>query len=247
MAWAERAYNRDGDSRPPKIEPVLFVFAAIAVAVVYVQWRRGELGLVDIFGFIALIPSIVLHEVSHGWLANAFGDPTAKRAGRLTLNPLRHVDAWGTFIVPGFLILLGGPAFGWAKPVPVNTSQMTRNQAMFTGLIGPFTNIVIATAAALTLAAVYAGGSLNHVETFIFQLGIANVVLAVFNLIPIPPLDGSAVVERFLPQRYWNSYLKFRQYSMAILLVLMIFFNSALSLLFNPAINLWIDFVESML
>ncbi len=238
MPWVQN--NAGGPASRPNIQPIIFVFVAIVGIIVYVQWQRGSLGISDIFRFAALIPSIILHEISHGALANAYGDDTAKRAGRLTLNPLRHVDPLGTFIVPGFLIFVHGPAFGWAKPVPINTARMTRNQAMFTGLVGPATNLVLAAIAAVVINTMHPTGTLNYLELFIVQLGLANVILAVFNLIPIPPLDGSAVIERFLPQRYMYTYLQFRKYSMLLFMLIMFMGSNVLGLLFNPAIDLWL-------
>jgi Zn-dependent protease len=181
---------------------------------------------------------VILHEVSHGVVALLFGDDTAKRAGRLTLNPLRHIDPFGTIVLPAMLVLAGQPAFGWAKPVPVNPGALRnpRQQSLFVSLAGPATNITLAVLAAVALRVFQpAGDAFRALAAF----GIVNVVLAAFNLIPIPPLDGSALIERVLPRQWWPSYLKFRQYSMGLLLVLVLVVPGALSRVFDPALELW--------
>jgi Zn-dependent protease len=193
-----------------------------------------------------LIPSVIFHEIAHGRVALAFGDDTAKRAGRLTLNPIAHVDVFGTLILPTLLALGGFGVFGWAKPVPVNPARMRRprDHGLVVALAGPAVNIVFAVAAALVLrsmlsgpdAALRADGLL--VEAILW-FGVVNVVLAAFNLLPIPPLDGSAVVERFLPERLLGPYLQVRRYSMAILLVLVLVIPGALRWVFDAAFSVW--------
>ena len=192
----------------------------------------------DVIFFAVLIPSIILHEVSHGWVALMFGDDTAKRAGRLTLNPLAHVDPFGTIILPALLILTTGRAFGYAKPVPVNPRQLRhpRNEGLLVSLAGPAVNIVLAVAAASGLHSVHRAGTVRDV---IFELGIGNVFLAAFNLIPIPPLDGSAVVERLLPRAWWPKYLQLRQYSFGLLLLIVLLVPGSLNRVFDPALRLW--------
>ncbi len=237
MSWQPR------QTRPnkPPVDPLVLFLVAIGVVVGVAAWRKGTITEGDLYFFAVLIPSIILHEVSHGWVANMWGDPTAKNAGRLTLNPLRHVDPLGTFILPALLLLANtGVAFGYAKPVPVNTSRMSRNKAMFVGLAGPAINIVIALLVALALHIYVPGAALDgRLLVIVVLLGQANVILAAFNLIPIPPLDGSSIIERFLPARHWASYLTFRKYSMFVLLFLVLFFNGALSYVFDPALDLW--------
>ncbi len=143
--------------------------------------------------FIAvLIPSVILHEVSHGWVAERFGDTTARRAGRLTLNPLPHIDPVGTLLVPALLAFSGAPVFGWAKPVPVVPARMRhplRDMALV-GLAGPVTNLSLALIAGRLLLPLASGWTAVVLAYF----AIVNVILAVFNLLPIPPLDGSRLL-----------------------------------------------------
>jgi Zn-dependent protease len=193
--------------------------------------------------FAMLFPSIILHEVSHGWVANSFGDDTAKRAGRLTLNPIAHIDPFGTIILPVLLIATTGRAFGYAKPVPVNPRNLRepRNQSLLVSLAGPGVNIALALIAAFGLRRVLVPGEPVQAWSlgdFLLNLGYANVLLAAFNLIPLPPLDGSAVVERLLPRSWWPGYLRIRQYSMGLLLMLLL--PGVVSHVFNWALDLWL-------
>jgi Zn-dependent protease len=190
----------------------------------------------------AVIPSIILHEVSHGVVANALGDDTAKRAGRITLNPVRHIDPFGTIILPAMLALSGLPAFGWAKPVPVNPRRLRqpRQHSLYVSLAGPATNLALAAVCA-ALYRTWGMHSAGWFADYVFVAGLLNVVLCLFNLLPIPPLDGSAIIERFLPDRWWPAYLKFRRYSFALLLVFMLFFAMrGNSPVFEPAVRLWL-------
>jgi Zn-dependent protease len=227
------------------------IVLVIAVAIIALGMRNGtiRLGEEQFIFFAVLFPSIILHEVSHGAVAFLFGDDTAKRAGRLTLNPIAHIDPFGTIILPAILILTTGSAFGYARPVPVAPSRMRspRNHGLLTSLAGPAVNIVLALLAAaiirffiidqfdqgIRFAPLYA--------KVVFELGLVNVILAAFNLIPIPPLDGSAVIERMLPARLWPGYLRIRQYSMLILFVLIFSVRGALDRVFDPAIRFWFN------
>jgi Zn-dependent protease len=157
--------------------------------------------------------AITLHEVAHGWMARYFGDRTAQMLGRLSLNPLRHIDPVGTVLVPGVLLAIGGPLIGWAKPVPVATSVLRnpRRAMVLVALAGPAANFGMA----LIWCGILAGiARINGNETLIgwialmSQAGIVvNVVLAVFNLLPVPPLDGGRVLAGLLPAR-WGSRLE---------------------------------------
>ncbi|MFI5035775.1 MAG: site-2 protease family protein [Acidimicrobiales bacterium] len=183
----------------------------------------------NVYFFIAVIPSIVLHEVSHGYVANFFGDPTAKENHRLTLNPLRHVDPFGTVILPILFVYSGLPAFGYAKPVPVNISRLRdpRRQALYVSLAGPLVNIILSgvgyVMCELSLHVFHSGALLQ----LGFSFGIVNLILAAFNLLPLPPLDGSAVIERFLPTRKLPGYYRFRAYAFplvfAFILIISVF------------------------
>jgi Zn-dependent protease len=191
------------------------------------------------------VPSIILHEVSHGVAALRFGDDTAKRAGRLTLNPIAHIDPFGTIILPAILALSGFGVFGYAKPVPIDPRRMhnPRNDAVFVSLAGPATNLFLAILAGLWLrqlhltSAVDAGAWRVRIPA---AFGIVNVVLAVFNLLPIPPLDGSSVVARFLPKSWANGWDKMQRYGMLVLIVIVLLRPGLLSRLFTPAIDLWV-------
>jgi Zn-dependent protease len=193
--------------------------------------------------FAVLFPSVILHEVSHGVVALAFGDDTAKRAGRITLNPVAHVDLLGTIILPLILVLANAPVFGWAKPVPVNPRNLRnpRQQSLLVSLAGPATNIVLALIVAVVLRST-APELISRRDVFevVYFFGLINVVLATFNLLPIPPLDGSAVIERFLPARWWPGWLRVRQYSFALLFLVVFLLPGVLDRLFEESSDLWI-------
>lgn len=234
-----------GGRKNPPIEQSVLILSLILVAVAYVAHQNGKLSQETAIYFLVLIPAIILHEVSHGALAFVFGDQTAKRAGRLTLNPLRHAHLWGTFIIPGVLLLMGAPPFGFAKPVPVNTSHMSRNQAMFTGLIGPITNIVLALLTAVVINSISwdLSSSTVGLEALLY-FGVANVYLATFNLLPVPPLDGAAVLERFLPQRHMATYYRFREYGFLVLFVVVMAGQGVLSPILGAPVGWWKDLLK---
>ena len=185
-----------------------------------------------------LIPSVILHEVSHGVVAYWCGDDTAKRAGRLTLNPISHIDPFGSILLPFLLSLTSFGVFGYAKPVPVNIGKLRapRNQAVIVSLAGPTTNILIALLAAWALRTCEPHGTVARV---IIDLGVTNVVLAAFNLIPLPPLDGSAVIERFMPRAWYPQWLRIRQYTMGVLIIVVLAVPRVLNSIFTRAIDLW--------
>jgi Zn-dependent protease len=195
--------------------------------------------LSNFYFFLAIVPSIVLHEVSHGWVANYFGDPTAKENHRLTLNPLRHIDPFGTVLLPALLLISGLPAFGFAKPVPVNVSRLRkpRSQALYVALAGPLMNVVLsAIGAGICEYAIHVSRSDFTYDVGLY-FGLANLVLAVFNMIPIPPLDGSAIIERFIPNRHLRSYYHMRARALPVVMILLIlnvlFFHVGLNALGN--------------
>ena len=175
-----------------------------------------------------LIIAIVFHEVAHGWTALALGDPTAKEQRRLSLNPIRHVDPIGTLLVPGALALFGGPIFGWAKPVPVRGDRLRDPRFGMVAVVaaGPATNLVLAFIGALVFGAVSgtiiaSGGTppdwlLSAGGMFI----LINVFLALFNLLPIPPFDGSHIVGGLLPPKWAANWQKLQSMGMLFFIIL---------------------------
>jgi Zn-dependent protease len=189
----------------------IIVYGLLAAAAV-LALTRNVVSSRTLLLIAVVVPSIILHEVSHGVAALAFGDDTAKRAGRLTLNPIPHIDPFGTILLPALLALSSLGVFGYAKPVPIDPSRMRhpRNDAVWVSLAGPATNIVLAFLAALWLRAVHPFALTTDFGPWgvriLVAFGIVNVVLAVFNLLPIPPLDGSSVITRFLPEAWQHGW-----------------------------------------
>ena len=181
---------------------------------------------------LPLVFAIVFHEVAHGLMARQLGDPTAEEQGRLSLNPLKHVDPVGTVILPGILALAHLPVFGWAKPVPVVASRLRhpRRDMMLVGAAGPGSNLIMAGIAAVVLGLVlrpYGGeqepaGIVHFIVLNLFNFISINVFLALFNLLPIPPFDGSHIVEGLLPESAARGYAKFRAVGMLIPIFLII-------------------------
>jgi Zn-dependent protease len=178
---------------------------------------------------IPLVVAIVFHEVAHGWVARAFGDQTAARLGRLSLNPVRHVDPVGTVALPLVLAVTGAPVFGWAKPVPVAAQRLRhpRSQMMLVALAGPGINLVLAVVAAILLTffghAEPAGGLVGRfVLANLFNFLLINVFLAIFNLLPVPPFDGGHVVEGLLPRRAVPAWQRLARFALPLLLVLLL-------------------------
>jgi Zn-dependent protease len=176
---------------------------------------------------LMLIPSITFHEFMHGWAAYKLGDPTAKNAGRLTLNPIASVDPFGTILLPLAGFMLGGPIFGYAKPVPYDPRYFKnlRQGEVIVGLAGPAANLVLAL---LGAGMVWAGvaflqswATLGSAIVLVgFAMATANLVLMFFNLIPIPPLDGSSVVPLFLPDSMIRSWYEIQRYAIGIFILL---------------------------
>jgi Zn-dependent protease len=246
-----------GPSRRSGVSPRTTAWIIAGLAVVVVLVRTHHISTFDILLLLALIPSVILHEISHGAMALAFGDDTAKRAGRLTLNPIPHIDPFGTIILPALLALSGAGVIGWAKPVPVNVSRLRhpRNEGVVVSLIGPAVNIALAVIFGLTwryllpiqdkLYTSYTAELPGPVwAQYIFVLGYINVLLAVFNLIPLPPLDGSAVLERLLPQSLLPGYYRIRPFTMFIPLAIVLLFPSVLDHIFQPALNEWFRLLQ---
>lgn len=188
-----------------------------------------------------LLFSVIVHECAHGYVAEWWGDPTARMLGRLTLNPLPHIDLFGSILVPGLLLLSGsGILFGWAKPVPV-TPQNFRDRRLgdiTVSLAGPASNVLLALllAGVLAVGSSLAGGSELSLPLYrLCAYGILlNMVLAVFNLLPVPPLDGSHVVANLLPPPAAYAYQSMGQYGLLIVF-LMLFIPGLLEVVFLPA------------
>jgi len=179
---------------------------------------------------LPVLAAVVLHEVAHGYVANHFGDPTAARMGRLTLNPLAHIDLFGTILLPLLLIVVGAPfLFGYAKPVPVNFYNLNRpkRDMIWVALAGPVTNILLAAASVYALRFVgLAGGSLPlFIATPLALMAQGsvriNVMLAAFNLFPIPPLDGGRVLVGLLPEPYSSLVARVEPYGFLIIVLLL--------------------------
>jgi len=182
--------------------------------------------MIDIILFICvgLVPAIVLHEYAHGWAANQLGDSTARLSGRLTLNPIKHIDPVGSILVPGLLLFayLSNMThslflFGWAKPVPVNFSKLDhpKRDMMLVAIAGPVVNIALA----FILANVIRPGLFISHDKILRWAMEMNLILAVFNMIPIPPLDGSRVVSGLLPDRLAYQYNRLEPWGIFIVLL----------------------------
>lgn len=181
---------------------------------------------------VPLILAIVFHEVAHGWMARVLGDPTAEEQNRLSLNPLRHVDPVGTVVVPGLLALVKAPILGWAKPVPVNRWRLRnpRYGMMAVAAAGPGSNFLLAGLSAVLLGLMIGAspevGDVSAASRFIaqnlFNFILINVFLAVFNLLPIPPFDGSHLVEGLLPRRAAAQWAAAGRYGLLGVIVLIV-------------------------
>lgn len=180
--------------------------------------------LVSIYAIAVLILSASAHEYMHGWMANRLGDPTARLAGRLTVNPLAHMDPVGSVLLPALLVFSGSPfVFGYAKPVPFNPRYM-KNPAidgLKVGMAGPFANLVIAAVFGLLLRFIPNPGELAAL--MLDYVIIINLVLLVFNLVPIPPLDGSKIIYVLIPPRWREKYMRLEAFGFfAVILFLLL-------------------------
>jgi len=184
--------------------------------------HSGRLSENDLIAFLILLASAVVHELAHAVIAHRLGDPTPKRAGRVALHPKVHIDPVGTVLVPAISILTGLGFIGWAKPVPLDPRHLKnpRNSSVVIALAGPVTNLFLVAIAygGFKLSFQPASIDLNLGTRIFFYLGIVNLWLIFINLIPVPPLDGSKVLERFLPRPWWPRYLSVRHLLLPILL-----------------------------
>ncbi len=199
----------------------------------------------------ALMIAVILHEVAHGWVAEKMGDPTARYAGRLTLNPLPHIDPFGTILLPAMFIILGSPViFGWAKPVPINPMNFhdLRRGTFFVSIAGVVMNISLALIAGFLyhlIKPVLLVSSPFVVESILFpllvfleKLVLINLILALFNIVPIPPLDGSKALMSFLSFKYWEIFYRYEMYGFLII-ALLLFTGILQSIIYPPLVFLY--------
>lgn len=208
-----------------------------------------ELSLIQkiVIWALPVIFAITLHEVAHGWVASMFGDQTARLSGRLSINPIKHIDLIGTIILPLFMLMVSNFVFGWAKPVPVDARNLRnpRRDMAFVALAGPISNLAMALfwgmMAKFGLMASLSGNDWLGVPlTYMGTAGIMiNVVLAVLNLIPLPPLDGSKILMSFLPRRASYYYSRVEPYGFFILILFM--FTGLLGYIMLPPVFFLID------
>ena len=201
--------------------------------------------------FVALVASIILHEISHGVVALWFGDDTAKRAGRLTLNPVPHIDPLGSIIIPALGAIAHVPVIGWAKPVPVDPNKLrSRRDMLVVSLAGPATNLSLMLIAAVVARSLYNppfepfGIRLVDLSLPVLVALIVaqvNLFLGVLNLLPIPPLDGSALLERVLPKKWLPGWHRFTPYGILVLFGLV--FWVGLGPVFDPFLRRLNEFI----
>jgi Zn-dependent protease len=210
-----------------------------------------------VFQLIVFLFAISIHESAHAWMANRCGDPTARMLGRITLNPIKHIDLFGTILLPAICIFAHIPVLGWAKPTPVDPRNF-RNPVrddILTAVVGPVSNFFVAACATLLLVfikltsatgaqivfgiplgliSLKSNSPLVPISFFLYQLLVINVVLAVFNLIPVPPLDGSHVIRHFMPESVGRTYDAIGWFG---LIALVYFGGGIIGMLLQPFLN----------
>lgn len=205
-----------------------------------------------VYQIIVFMFAISVHESAHAYVAYKLGDPTAFMLGRVTLNPIKHVELFGTILLPAVLLLLGAPVFGWAKPTPVNSRNFKHlmRDDILVSVAGPISNFSIAIGSVIALVLIGVATAQQHVSdnsvlvpisVLLFQAVIVNVVLGVFNLIPLPPLDGSHVLKHFLPSGARETYQRLGIVS------LILFFtvgSRVINALASPIINALLSFLR---
>ena len=214
----------------------------------------NELSLAEkiVVAAVPIIFAITVHEVAHGWVASKLGDPTAKLAGRLTLNPVKHVDPLGTIAVPLIMIALTPFAFGWAKPVPVNWRNLgqPRRDMALVAAAGPGANVIMLLIWTLLLSALFtAGNDISYTSVLLVEMAkvgiIINIVLIALNLLPLPPLDGSRIVTAFLSPTAAYRYNLLERWGLPILVVLI--FTGVLGKILHPLIGFMLGGVNLLL
>lgn len=214
----------------PMLAQVWFTFKSSDITQNWLAWQASQAIIIDIqfmlvlLSIIILIFSIILHELAHGFMADKLGDPTARLEGRLTLNPIKHIDPIGSIVVP-LITSLGGFTFGWAKPVPYNPYNLKnkRSGELLIAIAGPLSNLAIA----LILGTIIRFAARGFLSTAFLEVCVyvvvINIVLAIFNLIPLPPLDGSKLLFAALPRQYGRLRFVLEAYA-PVWILLVVFF-----------------------
>ena len=198
---------------------------------------------------LPVLLAITLHEVAHGWMARYLGDSTAAKLGRLSLNPIKHIDLIGTILVPAIMLLLPGSfLFGWAKPVPVNVSQLgsPKRDMAIVAVAGPLSNLVMALLWALIIKICISGGEVSNFQQTLILMGLAgmliNLILMVLNMIPLPPLDGGRVLAGILPDNLSVKLGSLERYGLIIIVALLV--SGILGTIIATPMSLSFAFVE---